>query len=161
MMRLTLAAVGRLKAGAERDLLQRYVQRIAGAGKPVGLGPLTMHEIPESGRKTARERRREEGQALLAKRAGDACLICLDERGTALSSAAFAQFIASLRDRGTPEAVFALGGPDGHCESVRTQADRTIALGPMTLPHGLARVVLAEQLYRVLTILAGHPYHRG
>ncbi len=91
----------------------------------------------------------------------DAVTIVLDERGTSISSEDFARRLARLRDEGAGDVAFLIGGPDGLAEDVRTAAHVKLALGAMTLPHGLARIVLAEQLYRAATILAGHPYHRA
>jgi 23S rRNA (pseudouridine1915-N3)-methyltransferase len=87
--------------------------------------------------------------------------VVLDATGRALSSEAFARFLAESRDGGAKEMAFLIGGPDGHGPAVLDAATLKLSLGPMTLPHGLARIVLAEQLYRASTILAGHPYHRG
>ena len=160
-MHLIVAAVGRLKDGAERELLGRYRDRFADLGKRLGLGPVAWQELAESRAADAAKRRDEEAAALL-KRARDAQrIIAVDERGEALSSQAFAQLLAKLRDEGTGTLAILIGGPDGLAQAVRAAAHRTLSLGAMTLPHGLARIVLAEQLYRSATILAGHPYHRG
>jgi 23S rRNA (pseudouridine1915-N3)-methyltransferase len=85
----------------------------------------------------------------------------LDERGRTMSSAEFAQYLGTRRDDGIKHAALLLGGPDGHAASLRSSAQLPLSLGPMTLPHGLARVVLVEQIYRAITILSGHPYHRA
>jgi 23S rRNA (pseudouridine1915-N3)-methyltransferase len=159
-MRVTVAAVGRLKAGAERELFERYRDRFGPTGRQSGFGPLKEIEIQESSRGSARERREEEASVLLGRIGGEALLIALDETGKAVTSAEFAQRLASYRDNGTREIAFAIGGADGHGSAVSEQAAQTLSLGAMTLPHALARVVLAEQLYRAATILAGHPYHR-
>lgn len=159
-MRITIAAVGRLKDDAERVLVDRYLKRF-GAAKAIGFGPIGEYETPESRRPAASERQAEEAQRLL-KSAGDADLIVvLDERGKALTSAAFAQWLGARRDDGRRHAAFLIGGADGHGDAVRKAAHLTLSLGAMTLPHGLARAVLAEQVYRAATILAGHPYHRA
>lgn len=160
-VRVTVAAVGRLKDGPERALLRRYGERIAAAGRGLGIGPLNMIEIAESRRASAPERREEEARALLAKLPSPSHLFVLDERGEALSSTAFARRLATLREAGAAHIAFVIGGPDGIGEPLRARAQQLLSLGPMTLPHGLVRVVLAEQLYRALTILSGHPYHRG
>jgi 23S rRNA (pseudouridine1915-N3)-methyltransferase len=160
-MRLIVAAVGRLKDGAERALLERYRDRFADLGKRLGLGPVVWHELAESRAATAPKRCSEEGAALL-KLARDAdSIIALDERGKVLSSPAFAQLLGKIRDDGAGTLAILVGGPDGLAPAVREAAHVKLALGAMTLPHGLARVVLAEQLYRAATILAGHPYHRA
>ena len=160
-MHLIVAAVGRLKEGAERELLGRYRDRFADLGKRLGFGPVSWQELPESRAAGAAKRRDEEAFALLKQARRAQRVIAIDERGKALSSQAFARLLAKLRDEGTGTLAILLGGPDGLGEAVRAAAHTTLSFGAMTLPHGLARVVLAEQLYRAATILAGHPYHRG
>ena len=158
-MRLSIAAVGRLKDGAERVLVDRYLKRLV-AAKSLGLGPVVEKEIAEARHATAAERQSDEAARLL-KLVGDAdLLIALDERGKAMTSAAFAAWLGARRDDGHRHAAFLIGGADGHGLAVRANAHLLLSLGPMTLAHGLARAVLAEQLYRATTILAGHPYHR-
>jgi len=158
-MHLVIAAVGRLK-DAERELCARYIARVSAIGRSVALGPLEVREIPESRKPTAAARMAEEAQRLLASCRDADLRIVLDEGGKPLTSAKFAGLLGDARDRGVRSAAFLIGGPDGHGEAARKAADVVLALGPMTLPHGLARIVLAEQLYRAATILAGHPYHR-
>jgi 23S rRNA (pseudouridine1915-N3)-methyltransferase len=159
-MRLIVAAVGRLKDGAERELLERYRNRFGELGKRLGLNPVTWHELSESRGATAAKRCAEEGAALL-KLARDAdSIIALDERGKTMTSRAFAQLLGKIRDGGAGTLAILVGGPDGLAPDVREAAHAKLSLGAMTLPHGLARIVLAEQLYRAATILAGHPYHR-
>lgn len=160
-MRITIAAIGRLKAGAERDLCARYRERADAAGRQIGISPVTEIEIAESTRGSANEKRREEATALSKKIAKDATLIVLDETGKSMDSKAFSALIARHRDDGVRDLVFALGGADGHGAEITERASAKLALGPMTLPHGLARILLAEQIYRAITILSGHPYHRG
>jgi 23S rRNA (pseudouridine1915-N3)-methyltransferase len=160
-MRLIIAAVGKLKDGAERDLVARYRERFESLGRKLGLAPVVWHEISESRAQDVARRREEEAAALL-KLARDAdYLIALDERGRSLTSDAFAKALAKVRDGGSKTAAIVVGGPDGLADAVRKAAALQLSLGAMTLPHGLARVVLAEQLYRAATILAGHPYHRA
>ena len=160
-MRLIIAAVGRLKDGPERVLLERYRDRFADLGKRLGLAPVAWHELAESRAATATKRCAEEGTALL-KLARDAdAIIALDERGKALTSQAFAGLLGKIRDEGAGTLAVLVGGPDGLAPAVRDAAHITLSFGAITLPHGLARIVLAEQLYRAATILAGHPYHRG
>lgn len=159
-MRLTIAAVGRLKDGAERVLVDRYVARI-GNGRATGLGPLVEHEVAESRRPGVAERQAEEAQRLRKASGEAAVLVALDETGRSLTSADFARWIGSRRDAGSRDIAFLIGGADGLDAGLRTSAGLVLSLGPMTLPHGLARTVLAEQLYRATTILSGHPYHRG
>jgi 23S rRNA (pseudouridine1915-N3)-methyltransferase len=158
-MRLSIIGVGRLKDGAERTLVERYLERLKGA-RGIGVGPVAEKEIPEARHATAGERQAFEADRLL-KVAGDADLIVvLEATGRQLSSEAFARWLGAERDRGARHAAFLIGGPDGHGAAALAAAGLQLSLGAMTLPHGLARVVLAEQLYRATTILAGHPYHR-
>lgn len=160
-MRLVMAAVGRLK-GAEQDLVERYAERLAGAGRTVALGPLGVIEIAESRHGDASARKVDEGQRLIKSEAGRADVrIALEVTGKSLTSEAFAALLGRSRDEGAQSLAFLIGGPDGHGDAVLGSARYTLSLGPLTLPHGLARVVLAEQVYRAATILAGHPYHRG
>lgn len=160
-MRLTIAAVGRLKDGAERELLARYTERAAALGRGMGLAPIELVEIPEGKAAAKAARMSDEATRLLSRCKEAGVRVLLDERGKALSSTAFANLLRDCRDRGESHAAFLLGGPDGHGEEARASATHTLSLGPMTLPHGLARIVLAEQIYRATTILAGHPYHRA
>jgi 23S rRNA (pseudouridine1915-N3)-methyltransferase len=159
-MRLIIAAVGRLKDGAERELLARYRDRFDGMAKRLGLGPVAWHEVAESRAATAAKRCSEEGLSLLRLARDADVVVALDERGKCLTSEAFARLLSRARDDGAGVLAVLVGGPDGLAEEVRKAAHVKLSLGTMTLPHGLARIVLAEQLYRAATILAGHPYHR-
>ena len=159
-MRLIVAAVGRLKDGPERALFGKYRERFEPLAKRLGLAPVTWHETPESRADTVAKRREEEGVALLKLAREATYLVALDERGRALTSVAFARALAKARDDGVQAAGILIGGPDGLSEAVRAAAHLTLAYGAITLPHQLARIVLAEQLYRAATILSGHPYHR-
>ena len=161
-MRVKLLAVGRLKrGGGEIDLAARYHERFDAAGRQIGLGPLTQVELSESKAGDVAARRDDEAERLLGRAETAGRRIVLDEGGKSLSSAAFAKLIGNLRDDGVAEAAFFIGGPDGHGAALLEKADERLSLGPMTLPHGIARVVLLEQLYRAVTILSGHPYHRA
>jgi 23S rRNA (pseudouridine1915-N3)-methyltransferase len=161
-MRLIIAAVGKLKGGgAERDLVARYRERFEALGRKLGLAPVVWHEVSESRAQDVARRRAEEAAALLELARDADYLIALDARGKSLTSDAFARTLARVRDGGAKTVGIVIGGPDGLGDSVREAAALQLSLGAMTLPHGLARVVLAEQLYRAATILAGHPYHRG
>ena len=159
-MRLLIAAVGKLKQGPERELIRHYLGRAEAAGRKLHLSPLAVVELPESKAATAKARKAAEGEALLAKIPPSHRLIALDPSGEALSSEAFAARLAKLRDGGAEGVAFVIGGADGLSPELLAKA-KAISLGAMTLPHGLARIVLAEQLYRAATILSGHPYHRA
>ncbi|MET0170073.1 MAG: 23S rRNA (pseudouridine(1915)-N(3))-methyltransferase RlmH [Aliihoeflea sp.] len=158
-MRLSIHAVGRMKAGPERDLVARYLDRLAKAGPAVGLEFAGVTEIAESQARSAEQRMREEAQKLESA-VGDAVLVLLDERGKNLTSRAFADYISRHNDGGTRGVVVAIGGADGHDAQLRTKADLVLSFGTLTWPHQLVRVLLAEQLYRASTILSNHPYHR-
>ncbi len=160
-MRIVLACVGRLKAGAERDLVLRYLERSRAAGRSLGLAPIDMHEVAESAARRAEDRMAEEALALLALCPPGAGLIALDPRGQNLTSEALAADIARRRDSAGGALCLVIGGADGLGEALRARADRLLAFGAATFPHQLVRVMLAEQIYRATTILAGHPYHRA
>jgi len=158
-MRLGLLCVGRMKAGPERELFQRYAQRI-GEFRNLGLQGLEVKEIAESRARAAAARMSEEGDALLAALPAEATLAVFDERGEAASSVDFASFIEKERDRGRANLWFAIGGAEGLDAALRARATATYSFGRMTLPHQLVRILAAEQIYRALTVLSGHPYHR-
>ncbi len=160
-MRLLIAAVGRLKAGPERELLARYLERANATGKPLALSPFEVVEVPESPAQTAAKRKADEAKALHALVPEKARLIALDERGKSIASEDFAAKLARFRDDGAGCTVFLIGGADGLEETLRRRADLTLAFGAATFPHQLVRILLAEQVYRATTILSGHPYHRG
>ena len=159
-MRLIVAAVGRLK-DAEHELCERYAKRLDAAGRALGLGPLSISEISENRSAEAAARKAEEAARLLKAASAADVRVALDESGRALSSEAFAKWIAKTRDEGCKTMAFLIGGPDGHGPAALAGAALKLSLGPLTLPHGLARAVLIEQLYRAATILSGHPYHRA
>ena len=156
-MRVHLCAVGRLRTGPERALVDDYLKRFDRTGRPLGLGPATEHEVEDKrGGGMA-------GEAALLARASPAGAIrvVLDERGAALDSPAFARWLAAWRDDGAGDLAFLIGGADGLAPELRESADFALSLGAMVWPHLLVRVLLAEQLYRAASILAGSPYHRA
>jgi 23S rRNA (pseudouridine1915-N3)-methyltransferase len=160
-MRLRIAAVGRLKAGPERELLDRYLERVNAAGRAVSLAPLDAVEVSESQAKRPADRMAEEAKSLKKWAITSARRIVLDARGKNLTSEDFAKHLAALREKGAPAALFLIGGADGLAEEVRKDADLVLAFGAATFPHQLVRILLAEQIYRAVTILSGHPYHRA
>ncbi len=160
-MRVHLFAVGRLKAGPERELSARYMDRFSKVGPSLGLEFGRVLEISESRAGNAGTRRREEAEALAGALPEGAVLLLLDERGRAETSEAIARYIGERRDAGHRDLVLAIGGADGHGEEIRARADLVLSFGTMTWPHQLVRIMASEQLYRAATILAGHPYHRG
>jgi 23S rRNA (pseudouridine1915-N3)-methyltransferase len=160
-MRLLIAAVGRLKAGPERELLDRYVERTNATGRAVSLAPLEISEIPESQDRRPQDRMADEARKLEAAVPKGAKIILLDSGGRALKSEDFAARLASFRDQGAPGVVFLIGGADGLDPGLAAKADLTVSYGAATFPHQIVRILLAEQIYRAITILSGHPYHRA
>lgn len=158
-MKVAVIAVGRLKTGPERDLLDRYRDRAIRAGRQLSL-TFDGREIPESNARSADGRKDEEAALILAAVPVGAILLALDERGKPLDSRAFADRLATWRDAGTKDVAVAIGGADGLGPAVLAKADLRLAFGAMTWPHQIVRILLAEQLYRAVTILSGHPYHR-
>lgn len=160
-MRLLIVAVGRLKDDEERSLMTRYTRRLDQTGKPLGLGPLLITELIESRAPKPSARKADEAERALKAAADCPFKIALTEGGRQFTSDEFAKVLKRKADDGTKACAFLIGGPDGHGPAALAAADTQLSLGTMTLPHGLARVVLVEQLYRAATILAGHPYHRA
>ena len=156
-MRVHLCAVGRLRAGPERALIDDYTTRFDRTGRALGLGPLSEHEVEDrKGGGMAAE------AALLARTCPAGALrVVLDERGEVLSSPEWAQRLAQWRDRGTQDLALCIGGADGLDPAFRAEAQGALSLGRMVWPHALVRVMVAEQLYRAASILAGAPYHRA
>lgn len=145
-MKVTVAWAGKTKEAAIRELTSEYLKR---AGRYVSV--------------EGKEAADEAAILKLASKSGRTApvLILLDSRGKQYTSEEFAALLRQHQERGTQELILAIGPSDGWSEEARETAKTTMSLGKMTLPHELARVVLLEQLYRGLTILAGHPYHSG
>jgi 23S rRNA (pseudouridine1915-N3)-methyltransferase len=146
--------VGRLRPGPERDLVDGYLGRFDRTGRPLGLGPAAVVEVEARGGPAA------EGGQILARLPKGAWLCCLDEGGEPLTSPGFAGVLDRWKGE-RREAAFVIGAADGLDPAVTARADLLLSLGRMVWPHLLARVLLAEQLYRAATILAGTPYHRA
>ncbi|MCC6863463.1 MAG: 23S rRNA (pseudouridine(1915)-N(3))-methyltransferase RlmH [Rhodobacteraceae bacterium] len=155
-MRVHLFAVGRMRPGPERVLVDDYMTRFDRTGRTLGLGPLVEHEVEDKkgGGMEA------EGELLARVIPSGALLVTMDERGSVLSSPEFAQRLGYWRDAGRQDVAFVIGGPDGIAPDLRARANFSVSFGAMVWPHMLMRVMLAEQLYRAATILAGGPYHR-
>ena len=158
-MRIVIAAVGRLKRGPEVELAERYRERAVKSGRGIGLRSLEIVEIAESRARDAERRMLEESIALANVIPKDAASVLLDPRGEALDSNAFARRLSGWNDGGR-DAVFVIGGPDGLAPTLSEGADLHLAFGALTWPHQLVRIMLLEQIYRAVTILSGHPYHR-
>lgn len=158
-MKLQILAIGKSRAGAAQDLWQDYASRIGKLGPGLGFRKLELREFAESDRDTATARKAREAEVLLDA-AKQAVIIALDERGRDVPSQDFASHMGQWRDDGTDCLAFVIGGPDGLDASVRKKALKTLCFGKQTWPHLMVRAMLAEQIYRSMTILAGHPYHR-
>ena len=154
---MTIAAVGRLRGGPEAALVADYLARFDRTGRPLGLGPARVVEVEDkrAGGPAA------EAALLEAALPAGAVLVAFDERGDSPDSPAFAALLRHTADSGRRDLAFAIGGADGLAPAFRDRADRRLSFGRMVWPHMLARVMLAEQLYRAASILAGSPYHRG
>jgi 23S rRNA (pseudouridine1915-N3)-methyltransferase len=156
-MHIGILAVGRLKASPVLALFEDYARRLK--------WPLAVTEVEERRRLPHPALREREGALLLEaleagnRKAPHSLVIALDERGTAFNSTGFAERVGTWRDQGR-DPLFIIGGADGLARPVLDRAELTLALGPMTWPHLLVRVLLVEQLYRAQSILEGHPYHR-
>lgn len=159
-MRLMIVAVGRLKRGPERQLAERYRERAAKAGKALGFRGLELVELNESRNRDAERRVLEESIAIANLVPESSALVLLDERGDSLGSKEFAATLGRWRDDGRADCAFVIGGPDGLAPTLHDKAALRLAFGALTWPHQLVRIMLLEQVYRAITILAGHPYHR-
>lgn len=151
-MRITVVAVGRIKAGPERSLAEHFEARIN--------WPVDLREVEERKKLPPADLRDREGDLLLAACPPGSVIITLDENGKALTSRAFAKRLGDWRDEGCPDVAFLIGGADGLAKKVLKQSVLSLSFGAMTWPHMLVRGMLFEQIYRAQQILAGHPYHR-
>jgi len=146
---IDILAGGRAKAAPESQIALSYLARARDAGRALGLASFALTEVDE---------RKPDKMVELSR--ASRLVVALDESGQSLSSEAFARQLSSWRDAGETRVLFAIGGPDGLPAQVKKTARLTLAFGTQTWPHLLVRTMLAEQLYRAITILAGHPYHR-
>lgn len=160
-MRLIIAAVGKMRTGPERELFEDYQKRADVAGRALGLTGPALAECEAPKNSSGAKRQEQEGALLLKNLPAGAHLIALDERGKNLKSKDIATAISRERDAGVPAFAFLIGGADGHSPEVKARTSQIWSFGAATWPHMLARVMLAEQLYRAVTILSGHPYHRS
>ncbi len=155
-MRVHICAVGRLRAGPEKTLIDDYLTRFDRTGRALGLGPARVVEVEDKkGGGMAAE------ADLLARALPQGAVVCvLDERGKVETSPAFATRLAGWRDAGRGDLALIIGGADGIDAVLRDRADHAVSFGKMVWPHMMVRVMLAEQLYRAASILAGGPYNR-
>jgi len=149
-----------MKQGPERELVSRYLERAIASGKPLGLTGFSVTELAESRAASPASRKAEEARAIHEHLSGDVRTIALDEHGKTMGSDDFARRLARWRDDGKAALSFVIGGADGLDAGFVKAAEITPSFSPLTWPHQLVRIMLAEQLYRATTILSGHPYHR-
>lgn len=156
-MRLTIVAVGRLRTGPEAALVADYLERVERTGRALAIGPARVVEVEDrkGGGPGA------EARLLSAALPKAAPVVALDERGRNMTSPELAALLRRLADAGHRETAFVIGGADGLDPAVRDGATQLLSFGRAVWPHMLVRVMLAEQLYRAVSILAGTPYHRG
>lgn len=160
-MKLHVLAIGRLKARPELELFDDYAKRAKGLGRSCGITALEVRDFGESKLPDAKNRMAAEAALLTGACPDPSFIIVLDEQGKSLASEDFARLVRRHLDQGTSSMAFLIGGPDGHDAELRRKAGLVLSFGPMTWPHRLARVMLAEQIYRAVTILVKHPYHRA
>ena len=160
-MRLTVLAVGFSRGTAEGTLTDEFIHRAVQMGRNMGFPAVTVEEVAVSKARDAKTRMAEEATKLTARVPAGAHIILLDAKGKGMTSEDFAEMLGALRDAATKDLCFVIGGPDGLGTLEGKRAGRSLAFGPQTWPHLLVRSMLAEQIYRALTILAGHPYHRA
>lgn len=160
-MDIVVLAVGRMKAGAERELSDRYLDRARKGGAKLGLRGFSVVELVESRASRPAERMAGEAAALRQRLSPGDRVVCLDERGDLANSEDFARQLGEDAASAVARTVFVIGGADGLSPDFLARAARRLAFGRLTWPHQLVRLLLAEQLYRATTILSGHPYHRA
>ncbi|MBN9587855.1 MAG: 23S rRNA (pseudouridine(1915)-N(3))-methyltransferase RlmH [Alphaproteobacteria bacterium 64-11] len=160
-MRLWIFAVGHMRGTPEGQLCDDFVDRARKLGRGLGFTGVTVEELAVSRRREAAARMKDEAERLSHRLPEGAHIVLLDARGKGMTSEDFAEMLGSLRDVGTRNLAFVIGGPDGLAPLPGQKPGRSLAFGPQTWPHLLVRALLAEQVYRAITILAGHPYHRA
>jgi 23S rRNA (pseudouridine1915-N3)-methyltransferase len=153
-VKILIVAIGRLSRSPETELVKLYVERATAAGRALGLGPVEVIEV--EARKPGKTA---EAEALRPHIEGAHVIAC-DEHGRQLASRDLAREIGRLRDDGVRRLAFVIGGADGLDAALLAAAKSKLAFGPQTWPHALVRAMLAEQVYRAVSILAGSPYHR-
>lgn len=160
-MRLTVLAIGSARGTSEGALCDEFRERAIKMGRNMGFSQVAVEELNVGKARDAATRMSDEAERLAQKVPPGAHVVLLDAKGKGMTSEDFAEMLGSLRDVGTKDLVFVIGGPDGLKPLPGQKAGRSLAFGPQTWPHLLARALLLEQIYRAMTILAGHPYHRA
>lgn len=153
-MKASVLVTGRCRDKALLSIEAEYIKRL----KPYL--PTQVIELPHGKNAGGEALKLEESKLQLAKISDSAKVVALDERGKLLSTAEFADTLSKYQDTGTQEVYFIIGGSDGLHQDVRDRADLVLSLSKLTFPHQMVRPILAEQIYRAMTVIAGHPYHR-
>ena len=157
-MKLELYAIGKLKKSPILTLIDEYQKRMRPICQSLGFKPLDIHEIEH--KKSLSGNNLKEYEASLLLQNNPDIVIALDETGHHLSSNAFALLLDKYKNQNHHSCRFIIGGADGLCQSLKVQAHNLVSFGHLTWPHMLVRVMLTEQIYRAMTILSNHPYHR-
>jgi 23S rRNA (pseudouridine1915-N3)-methyltransferase len=160
-VRLWILAIGHARGTSEGVLVEDFIGRAQKMGRNLGFPAVTVEEISVSKVRDVATRMKDEAERLADKLPDGAHIVLLDAKGKGMTSEDFAEFLGALRDAGTRDLAFVIGGPDGLDPLPGKKSGRSLAFGPQTWPHLLARALLSEQIYRAMTILAGHPYHRA
>ena len=160
-MRLVILAIGSARGTSEGALCDTFQDRAHKMGRNLGFASVAIEELAVSKARQVEARMLDEAERLARRVPDGAHVVLLDARGKGMTSEDFAEMLGALRDAGTRDLCFVIGGPDGLKPLPGIRAGRSLAFGPQTWPHLLARALLAEQVYRAMTILAGHPYHRA
>jgi 23S rRNA (pseudouridine1915-N3)-methyltransferase len=160
-MRILISAIGKKRSAPESALIDDYLKRMKPLGRALGIAGVSLVESEAPKGLTGDALIKREGELLLKAAPAGAPIIALDERGDNLSSESLASYLSDLRRQNVSDVAFLIGGADGHGPEIKDRAIKTISFGSATWPHMLVRVMLAEQLYRAMTILTGHPYHRA
>ena len=163
-MKIAIGAVGHLKKGPEADLAADYCQRLNGLGRQLGFRGIDVFEVEASKSLPRQQRQAKEAELLLAPIDPQDHVFVLDERGRAYSSMQFSKTVGDLKDNGVGTLWFLIGGADGHAPHVqdllKAHKAKALSFGIATWPHMMVRAMLCEQLYRAISILGNHPYHR-
>lgn len=149
-----------MKDGPERELQSRYIERVRATGRALGFSACELIELAESRATRAPDRKADEAREILA-RLGDGLVIALDEKGQSPTSEEFSAMLETFNARGEKSVSFVIGGADGLSDEIFSKAAKRLAFGAMTMPHQFARILLIEQIYRAMTLMSGHPYHRA
>jgi len=160
-VRLLILCVGHARGTSEGALTDDFTGRAVNMGRRMGIPDVSVEEVSVSKSRETPKRMQDEAERLAARIPEGSQVVLLDAKGKGMTSEDFAEMIGALRDAGTKHLVFVIGGPDGLGKLPGIKPGRSLAFGPQTWPHLMVRAMLSEQVYRALTILAGHPYHRA